>query len=243
MKKMVLAALASAALAAPAHAAIVVDGTFDGAYGVKTATVTYDPNAPTGNFGQGPGLEIGTTNHNAGYDIFLASEGENLFGFLQADRDTNGLTFANLYFDLDYETRSGSDLGFELGPNLANIRAFVPGVSGSAEATGISYAVSADGRAVEFSIPTTFFTAPIAGLSYNPNLVFPQVGDSVRLNLSQSLGYSVAGHTPYGANRLGIVELSGAVPEPATWAMMIAGFGLVGGAMRSARQRGELVPA
>jgi len=29
----------------------------------------------------------------------------------------------------------------------------------------------------------------------------------------------------------------GAVPEPATWAMMIGGFGMVGGAMRSARRR------
>ena len=29
----------------------------------------------------------------------------------------------------------------------------------------------------------------------------------------------------------------GAVPEPATWAMMLLGFGLVGGAMRSAKRR------
>jgi hypothetical protein len=28
-----------------------------------------------------------------------------------------------------------------------------------------------------------------------------------------------------------------AVPEPATWAMMIGGFGMVGGAMRSARRK------
>lgn len=28
-----------------------------------------------------------------------------------------------------------------------------------------------------------------------------------------------------------------AVPEPATWAMLLLGFGLVGGAMRSARRR------
>ena len=33
----------------------------------------------------------------------------------------------------------------------------------------------------------------------------------------------------------------GAVPEPATWAMMLAGFGLVGGAMR--RRRGTLATA
>lgn len=30
----------------------------------------------------------------------------------------------------------------------------------------------------------------------------------------------------------------GAVPEPATWAMMISGFGLVGGTLRRARQQG-----
>lgn len=32
------------------------------------------------------------------------------------------------------------------------------------------------------------------------------------------------------------VNLGGAVPEPASWAMMLAGFGLVGGAMRSRRR-------
>jgi hypothetical protein len=31
-----------------------------------------------------------------------------------------------------------------------------------------------------------------------------------------------------------------AVPEPATWAMMIGGFGMVGGAMRSARRKQKL---
>ncbi len=33
---------------------------------------------------------------------------------------------------------------------------------------------------------------------------------------------------------------TGAVPEPATWAMMLLGFGFVGGAMRSARRRQKL---
>ena len=34
-----------------------------------------------------------------------------------------------------------------------------------------------------------------------------------------------------------------AVPEPATWAMMIGGFGLVGGAMRRRRVQGKIVTA
>lgn len=36
---------------------------------------------------------------------------------------------------------------------------------------------------------------------------------------------------------------SSAVPEPATWAMMIAGFGLAGSAIRSRRQKGALAVA
>ncbi len=31
--------------------------------------------------------------------------------------------------------------------------------------------------------------------------------------------------------------VTGAVPEPATWAMMIGGFGMVGGAMRRTRRK------
>ena len=38
---------------------------------------------------------------------------------------------------------------------------------------------------------------------------------------------------------LGEVQASGAVPEPAAWAMMVGGFGLVGGAMR--RRRADTV--
>ena len=34
-----------------------------------------------------------------------------------------------------------------------------------------------------------------------------------------------------------------AVPEPATWAMLMVGFGLVGGALRSGRRRGVAVAA
>jgi hypothetical protein len=45
--------------------------------------------------------------------------------------------------------------------------------------------------------------------------------DSIDLNLSSSSGFVLYS-----------TEEGGVVPEPATWAMMIAGFGLVGAAMR-----------
>jgi hypothetical protein len=46
-----------------------------------------------------------------------------------------------------------------------------------------------------------------------------------------SLVYSAGLGALYHASRINVVDLD-AVPEPATWAMMIAGFGLVGGLAR-----------
>lgn len=43
--------------------------------------------------------------------------------------------------------------------------------------------------------------------------------------------------------RNGIVDPGSPVPEPATWAMMLIGFGLVGGTMRSARGRKAIAAA
>jgi len=40
----------------------------------------------------------------------------------------------------------------------------------------------------------------------------------------------------YTYNQLDNVQVSGAVPEPASWALMLGGFGVVGGAMRSRKR-------
>ncbi|UAJ11857.1 PEPxxWA-CTERM sorting domain-containing protein [Polymorphobacter megasporae] len=43
--------------------------------------------------------------------------------------------------------------------------------------------------------------------------------------------------TPEGKPPFSLLDgVSGTVPEPATWAMMIGGLGLVGGAMRAGRR-------
>lgn len=41
----------------------------------------------------------------------------------------------------------------------------------------------------------------------------------------------------FGNGRLNISQVQSAVPEPATWAMMLVGFGLTGAAMRHRRRR------
>jgi hypothetical protein len=149
--------------------------------------------------------------------------------------NSSALPFANLYFDLDYLTRSGSDLGFELNTLGGNMNAFIPGVSGSVALPNIT--TSFANGLFQFAIPKSYFTSAIAGLNYNPAVTF---GNPVRLNLSQSFSYSVAGgQASYGTTRLGLADVSSvaAVPEPATWAMMIIGFGIVGFGLRSRRKQ------
>ncbi len=53
--------------------------------------------------------------------------------------------------------------------------------------------------------------------------------------------YLVAGGTVrYGTVDIGSVPDPGAVPEPASWALMLLGFGAVGGAMRAAKRKNKL---
>ena len=53
-----------------------------------------------------------------------------------------------------------------------------------------------------------------------------------------TLAFNSQTHTPYGP-ALDNVSIS-AVPEPATWAMMIMGFGGVGAAVRASRRKQAL---
>jgi len=63
------------------------------------------------------------------------------------------------------------------------------------------------------------------------------------LSLAAGFSFSTGGGSLY-VNWQGVqtftgatVALGGAVPEPASWALMLGGFGLVGGAMRSRRRQ------
>ena len=223
-------AVAACTIGGASYASPIIDGMYDDDYGAPTATVLYSANAPEHNFDAPTGLA------RAGYNIYLTSDANFVYGLIQATLAPQGIagTFANLYFDLDPAAGNGSDLGFEIG--ATSIRAFAPGVSGYAAVSGASAA--ANGQNVEFRIANSAFTGPIAGLFYEPTQTFAKAGDQVVLRLSQSLSYSVAGGPTYGPNRLGTVTIGAGTspaPEPASWLMMMAGFGLVGAALRRRR--------
>jgi hypothetical protein len=228
---LLIAAAAVAAIATSANASITVDGILDGAY-AHTASVAHDPGAPEGNF-QAP-----TAGSDAiSYDIYLASDANNIYGYLKTSGDGASVgDFANLYFDLDPANGNGSDIGFE----VTNSRGFVAGGSGYSP---VALTYFAGSGIVEFSIPNSYFMVPMTGLEpqYDPSQQFAAIGDKVTLRLSQSFGYSVAGGASYGDNRLGSVTLGGAVPEPASWSMMILGFLGAGSALRSRRRQAATV--
>lgn len=123
---------------------------------------------------------------------------------------------------------------------------FVPGSGSAAIAVSSGLyqtAFSTDNRVIEFALSNSLFSGPTAGLPGQlPSSNFSTPGSDLRLNLSQSFGYSVAGGAPvYGTSRLGVVTFGGAnasaVPEPATWGLMLLGFGAVGAGARYRRRR------
>jgi hypothetical protein len=223
--------LAMGGLVMPATAAVLVDGTLDAAYGGPSAVVTYNAAAPNGNFGAPTSETAGV-----GYSIYVSSDASYWYGFFQADPlggGTSAGTFANLYFDLDPANGNGSDLGFELSPGTQD--AFVPGMPGNVLTPGVMTAAGTN--SFEVAIPVSYFTGPIAGLTYYPAQEFISASSpDLVLRLSQTFGYSVAGGSTYGNDRLGRVSLSVAdVPEPLTLSVFSAG--LVGAAAIRRRKK------
>lgn len=62
-------------------------------------------------------------------------------------------------------------------------------------------------------------------------------------NLGGLTSVRISSASPFAIDNVVLDQVTGAVPEPATWAMMIGGFGLVGGAVRRRRQNMSAVTA
>lgn len=227
MKNLILGAAALVFGVSSASAAISVDGVLDAEYGAATATVAYNPAAPESNFGTPTNEDKYTS-----YSIYGKVQGDTLYALFQSDAGVGTPIgpFVNLYLDTNPPltvSGGGSDVGFE----VTNDRAFIPGQSGYSSDLGLDIfqgGTASTGFVVEFAIPLSLLREGIPGLG-----TFPTVapGGFFTFRLSQAFGYSVAGGTTYGGNRLGAFQMP-AVPEPASWALMIGGFGLAGAAMR-----------
>ena len=233
-KTYAIAAVASLLAASPV-AAQTIDGSVTAAEYAGSLVTTVargegvDPNT------QGPGSP-GPFVENVGYTVYYKSDATNVYVGLQSSGSSGSLVFANLYFDTNNSVSAGSDIGFE----VTNDRAFRPGVPGysgvSLTSIGGLFASSASitGDVVEFRIPWTAFTTNVFGLG--EPLVAP--GGQLQLRTIQAFNYAGANGDGLDAGaipRFGFQTAplaGGAVPEPATWAMLLIGFAGVGAAMR-----------
>jgi hypothetical protein len=179
----------------------------------QTINVNYDSNAPESNF-SAPTNESDST----AYSITMTSDATNVYVQLTVASPSNytGYNFANLYFDTTAVTpTTGSDIGFE----VTNSDAFIPGGAGPVSTAGTGLSYTASNGSIDFVLPWSY-------LETDPNnLGFTEISATnnvLRLNLSQSFGYSVAGGSAsYGDTRLGEVTLT--TPEPSALSLVLIG--------------------
>lgn len=129
-----------------------------------------------------------------------------------------------------------SGVGFFLGSDSATftflnpITAFAIDINTFATTAG-SYDVVLDTGDDAFSIFETF-----PGTGTGQFIGFVSDTPFTTVSLSANTGFAYTLDTLLYGTR----EAVTGVPEPATWAMLLLGFGLVGGAMRSAKRRQKL---
>ena len=191
-----------------------------------TTYVGYDPNAATSNFGS-----PGNVNNETAYTVRTGIDSQFFYVDVTAT-PTAGVTpdqFANLYL-------GGPTISNGLLIEVTNDRATVTG-SGNpyTDLAGSGFTYSASLNDISAAIPLTFLENDPLGIGFTKY----NAGDLIRVSGSQSFGYSYDGGSVLydRVNRLGAqiipaANATGAVPEPASWAMMVGGFGLVGGALR-----------
>lgn len=233
-------ALALGLTLSTAAGAVTVNGVIaSGEYaGAITTFVPYQASAVNTSFSTNQG------SNTSAYTVFYTSDASNVYIGLQqnpagAGNDnfdgSVGVTLANLYFN---------GIGFE----VFNDRAFRPGGNGSyyngllaaganyARTQAVGYAGGPVPGVIEVSIPWTVFTQNTLGVGEGYAGVAP--GGNLQLRISQSFGFSPSlgdFQDTSGVARFGTLQAPSAVPEPATWAMMLIGFGAVGVAARRRR--------
>ena len=101
----------------------------------------------------------------------------------------------------------------------------------SAAVDGLSFIYAGvDSSAASISVLLSYLGGSSAAFSFTPIASNGTIDLSAQANI---IGASISTSDSAGLNYDNFTfELSGAVPEPSAWALLILGFGLVGGAMR-----------
>ncbi len=158
--------------------------------------------------------------------------------YKDAATSTPGATLETMSFNLSFyqATTTVANLTNNLAGNrgalLADFGTFTisgaaPDVLTFASSTAFTYNPSAGALLLQITVLSD--TAAGSGLSFKSDIRTPGQGALVRRAYSTDFGTSVATN---GLVTTFSSKTAPAVPEPATWAMMLMGFGLVGGTLR-----------
>ncbi len=234
MKSFLFAAAASAALSTPAFAAeLITNG------GFETGTFAgWSSNVQSGSNGNrtiaavgasGPISGSPTAANGAGGNFFALSDqgGPGAYSLTQLFTIASGTTSAILTFQMFNQNQAGAGsvnpagLDYTFSPNQhARVDILTAGASAFSTAPGDIVAnlyLGDDGSGVQ------------PYLNYNFNLL----GLGLTAGNSYQIRFGQVDNQFFFQQGVDNVSIIGsAVPEPASWALMIAGFGLVGGAMR-----------
>jgi hypothetical protein len=148
--------------------------------------------------------------------------------------------FTNLNFGNGWHGGAGESTGtitFDLGGTYSLDRVFLFWMNGGGDNNIANFAIDVSGDA-GFSSFTTVASFGMPSAPVN-RIDFTSLGVGQYVRLSWT---GLQGLYP-GLNEFvaGGVAVTGGVPEPASWAMLIAGFGLTGAAMRRRRAGAALV--
>lgn len=213
-KTYLLAACAAASLSCTANAATLISAAVFGSLGQTVWATANAPGTNPGNytlFLQTPALG-NFLNANDQAINYVPNAGDNEI-FLAGDGYPAGTTLnSDPTYRLQLTFDNGAVLAGSYIPGTAN--SFIPGSSVTVAGTTLTL--------TEFS-----FTRNLADI-VGPYRAVPMTGD----------GDDYSGN--FSFTQSGQIGTRGAVPEPAAWAMMIGGFGLIGAAMR--RSRNALAP-
>ena len=150
-------------------------------------------------------------------------------------------------YNLSYSTGSGAFSGVLTIGGAADANGFyaITGLTGTHDGAAVSLIPAGDFPAgTDQPNDNLFRPSPnyldVSGFSYaaggfNYNVYF--VSGSRYNECSDPSAQCRDGYRYLAINNFTVTQADAAVPEPATWGLMIAGFGLVGGTMRRRRAR------
>ena len=205
------AVAASALMTGAAEAATIFSQNFTSGLGANESL--------GGKFGVGGGV----VGHQA------ANYTNNEYSFYQVRLDLTKATDALLAFDYDIVSEYGYD-AFNLAFSTTGV--FGPGAMLTPASSDTYYNLS--GRAATLLGGKGYSGTQSGRATYDLSALAGQVVD-IRFQFASD--YAALGRGVKFDNLLVTGAAPSAVPEPATWAMMIMGFGLAGTAIRSRRRR------